>query len=227
MMKVEVVDTLTANKLNNAILNGNCMVLYHMEGCPYCVQMMPEWTNFTQLAKKTLPNLTIGEVEKAHIDKLNNVGVTGFPTIIFYKSGTGMPHGASQNNLNQSNFKNLLKNIMNDTHHQVQTENDNGITFKDNRTTDKLIKFAKDNLTHDTAKGKKKKIIKNTLKRVITKAKKTKKVEKKNTQNLSNALAELDAIPKSNSNQMNLTNYKKAKKRDIVSTKQIKKALNM
>src|SRR3989344_4247914 len=96
-MIIKVIDSQTANKLTNAMSAGNCIVLYHMNGCPYCVQMMPVWNNFMQLASKQMPTLAIGEVERSYMDKLADTGVSSFPTIKFYKSDNNPPIQLQQN----------------------------------------------------------------------------------------------------------------------------------
>ena len=236
-MIIKVIDTQTANKLSNAMSSGNCIVLYHMHGCPYCVQMMPDWTNFMQVAKQQLPGLTVGEVEREHIDKLGETGVSSFPTIKFYKAGEPSSMSAQQNTMNtvpkQNNFKDILKGIMGQLPAQNAATNtgDNSIMFEDSRTTDKLIKFARDNLVKDlNTKGKKTKKTKKTAINTLTKAKKTKKMAVKKPQELTNSLAQLSANSiddkrVQNSNMMDLPKYKKAKKGDVTTAKKIKKAL--
>lgn len=240
-MIIKVTDTQTANKLSNSMASGNCIVLYHMHGCPYCVQMMPDWTNFMQVAKQQLPGLTVGEVERAHIDKLSETGVSSFPTIKFYKAGepSSMPvqHNTMQNNMNtapkQNNFKDILKGIMGQLHAPNTTttnHGDNSIMFEDARTTDKLIKFAKDNLVKGlNTKSKKAKKTKKMAVGALAKAKKTKKQTGKQRQELTNSLAQLSANGnhnlKQNSNMMDLPKYKKAKKSDITTAKNLKKQI--
>lgn len=228
-MIIKVTDTQTANQLNNSMSSGNCIVLYHMHGCPYCVQMMPDWTNFMQLASKQLPGLTIGEVERTHMDKLGDTGVSSFPTIKFYKAGNTQPAAQQQQPMHapkQNNFRDILKGIMGQMS-ATSTNNmaDNSVMFEDTRTTDKLIKFAKDNLAKGlNTKGKKtKKVAINTL----TKAKKTKKMVGKKAQELTNSLAKLSAngMQVKNSNMMDLHKYRKAKKTDAKTAKKLKKQI--
>lgn len=252
-MIIKVTDTQTANKLNNAMASGNCIVLYHMHGCPYCVQMMPDWTNFIQVANKSLPGLTVGEVEREHIDKFGDIGVNSFPTIKFYKAGEPSSMTEQQNTMqntkhigtNQNNFKDILKGIMGQLpapNTTTTNPGDNSIMFEDARTTDKLIKFAKDNLVKGlNTKSKKAKKTKKMAVGALAKAKKTKKQTGKQkgkqtakpAQELTNSLAQLSANgnynskqnSKQNSNMMDLPKYKKAKKSDMATAKKIKKAL--
>jgi hypothetical protein len=236
-MIIKVTDTQTANKLSNSMSSGNCIVLYHMHGCPYCVQMMPDWTNFMQVAKQQLPGLTVGEVERSHVDKLGETGVSSFPTIKFYKAGEPSSMSAQQNTMQntkhivpkQNNFKDILKGIMGQLPGQntVSNPGDNSIMFEDSRTTDKLIKFAKDNLAKSlNTKGKKAKKTKKTAINTLTKSKKTKKNAGKKPQELTNSLAQLSANANrnstQNSNMMDLPKYKKAKKTDAKTAKKLK-----
>lgn len=229
-MIIKVTDTQTANKLNNSMSSGNCIVLYHMHGCPYCVQMMPDWSNFIRLAKQQLPELTVGEVEREHIDKLGDTDVSSFPTIKFYKAGMS----TQQNTVpKQNNFKDILKGIMGQLPGQntVSNPGDNSVMFEDTRTTDKLIKFARDNLVKDlNTKGKKGKKTKKVVMNTLTKIKKTKKMVGKKPQELTNSLAQLSANSidekrVQNSNMMALPKYKKAKKTDAKTAKKLKKQI--
>lgn len=240
-MIIKVTDTQTANKLSNSMASGNCIVLYHMHGCPYCVQMMPDWTNFMQVAKQQLPGLTVGEVERAHIDKLGETGVSSFPTIKFYKAGEPSSMPVQQNTMQntkhivpkQNNFRDILKGIMGQLPAQNATTNnmtDNSIMFEDTRTADKLIKFAKDNLDKGlNTKSKKSKKTKKMAVGALAKAKKTKKQAGKQRQELTNSLAQLSANAnhklKQNSNMMDLPKYKKAKKSDVTTAKKLKKQI--
>jgi hypothetical protein len=236
-MIIKVIDSQSANRLTTAMSSGNCIVLYHMEMCPYCVQMMPAWNNFIQTAKRSMPELVIGEVERTHLDKVDNGSVSSFPTIKFYKRSAVPSQNepmiqqqeANANSMPQKNtFKNVLRNIMNTMQQPttVETETtDNSVMFNDNRTTDKLISFVKDNL-EPMKKGKKSKRIANAVKKAI----KTRKVKAIKKQELTNALTELPIKAKKgkntkNSNMMELPEYTKAKKGDKPTAKKIKKSI--
>lgn len=235
-MIIKVANTQTANKLTGAMTSGNCIVLYHMHGCPYCVQMMPDWNNFMQLATKQIPGLTIGEVERTHLDKFGDTDVSSFPTIKFYKTGmqnNTMPQNTVQSP-KQNSFHNILKGIMGQATAKPVT-GDNSVMFEDTRTTDKLIKFAKDNLVNDIKpKGKKAKATvmktKKAAGQALSKAKKTKKTKPAKGKELVNSLAQLSAVNKNgsvamNSNMMDLPKYKKAKGTDAKTAKNLKKQI--
>lgn len=236
-MIIKVKDSQTANKLTGAMTSGNCIVLYHMHGCPYCVQMMPDWNNFMQLASKQIPGLTIGEVERTHLDKFGDVGVNSFPTIKFYKAGILQNNTISQNTIQspkQNSFHDILKGIIGQATAKPVT-GDNSVMFEDSRTTDKLIKFAKDNLVNNIkAKNKKAKVAlmktKKAVGQALAKAKKTQKVKDIKGKELFNSLAQLSAVNKNgsvamNSNMMDLPKYKKAKKTDAKTAKTLKKQI--
>jgi hypothetical protein len=232
-MIIKVTDTQTANKLNDSMASGNCIVLYHMHGCPYCVQMMPDWANFMQLAKQQMPDLTIGEVERTHMDKLGAMGVSSFPTIKFYKAGnmTTAQQQTTMNTSKQNSFKALLKGIMGQMP-AASTPGDNSVMFEDTRSTDKLIKFARDNLVKDlNTKGKKTKKTKKHAVNTLAKLKKTKKQIGKKPIELTNSLARLSVANSigaslgQNANMMDLPKYKKAKKADAKTAKKLKKQI--
>jgi thiol-disulfide isomerase/thioredoxin len=58
--------------------SGNKLVLFHMKGCPHCVNMMPEWDKFAKLN----PGQT-AKHEASDVQELTNkLKITGFPTIM-------------------------------------------------------------------------------------------------------------------------------------------------
>jgi hypothetical protein len=202
---------------------------------------MPAWNNFIQTAKRGMPDLVIGEVEREHLDKVGDSNVSSFPTIKFYKkemASSGSPAilnamKPSKNNAMMSNqpqqntFKNVLQNIMKSMqqpeNNQVQNQAENNVVlFEDNRTTDKLIKFARDNLVKDM--GAKMNKTKRQVARKVAKAIKTKRVLKPKKEELTNALAKLSVGKKGeSSNAMTLPKYKKAKKTDAKVANKVKK----
>lgn len=54
------------------------VVLYHMTGCPHCVNLMPEWEKFTKMNRDKY-NIEKKERSEMTKDELNTV--SGFPTI--------------------------------------------------------------------------------------------------------------------------------------------------
>ena len=56
------------------------LLLLHMEGCPHCVNLLPEWDNFTNMNDT---NITTKSVERNDDQALvKRYGVKGFPTIL-------------------------------------------------------------------------------------------------------------------------------------------------
>jgi thioredoxin-related protein len=56
------------------------LLLLHMEGCPHCVKLLPEWDNFTNMNDT---NITTKSVERNDDQALvKRYGVKGFPTIL-------------------------------------------------------------------------------------------------------------------------------------------------
>lgn len=219
-MIVNVTNPNTAATLQNAIAGGNCIVLYHMEGCPHCVSMLPEWKSFKQQALKQFSNnLTIGEVEREYIDMVPEAGVNSFPTIKFYR----VPEpGQALNNTSTSTappatngqgVMNLLRGMMQNNMSAPPAMN-NEIPYENARTANMLIKFARDNLV----KGKKAKMTRlgKTLKRQ-TLAKLSKRSKTKKNPGLVNTLAELMAP--------SLKEYKASKANDTKTAKKIKRSL--
>jgi len=56
------------------------LLLLHMEGCPHCVNLLPEWDNFTKMNDT---NITTKSVERNDDQALvKRYGAKGFPTIL-------------------------------------------------------------------------------------------------------------------------------------------------
>ena len=55
-------------------------VLYHMTGCPHCVNMMPEWSKFVSNNKTGVKTRKV-EASDAPAE-VKKHGVSGFPTIL-------------------------------------------------------------------------------------------------------------------------------------------------
>jgi thiol-disulfide isomerase/thioredoxin len=57
------------------------LLMLHMDGCPHCVTLMPEWDKFARMNSNT--GVTARKVErKASARLIKKYGVTGFPTIL-------------------------------------------------------------------------------------------------------------------------------------------------
>ena len=56
------------------------LLLLHMEGCPHCVKLMPEWKKFVGMNNTSiLPRAVEKDEDRSIVKKYN---VTGFPTIL-------------------------------------------------------------------------------------------------------------------------------------------------
>ena len=228
-----------ATQLKNAMSSGNCIVLYHMSTCPHCVNMMPEWNKFKSSAPKSIPGLTIGEVERQYIDMIPDAGVESFPTIKFYKAGS---RNSANNNSNKpakaskpANIKyppgatsgkliNLLRNMMLAQQRAKQAEQVPGeLVYEDARTANNLLKFARNNIVRRNKTKKAQALIrakvKKTLKRQLAnkKSKKTKSATR--PANLSASMAKLSA--------KTLPKYKKAKANDANIVNKISNSLGL
>ncbi len=60
------------------------LLLLHMEGCPHCVKLMPEWDNFTKMNDTSITTKSIEKDEDRSLVK--RYGVEGFPTILLLDS---------------------------------------------------------------------------------------------------------------------------------------------
>ena len=66
--------------------SGKEMVLFHMNGCGHCKNMMPEWNKFQSSFKKQ--GITVSKVEKDENPKaMEQLGIQGFPTIMLLNNG--------------------------------------------------------------------------------------------------------------------------------------------
>ena len=65
---------------------GKEMVLFHMNGCGHCKNMMPEWNKFQSSYKKA--GIKVSKVERAENPKaMEKLGIQGFPTIMLLQNG--------------------------------------------------------------------------------------------------------------------------------------------
>ena len=60
------------------------MLLLHMEGCPHCVELMPEWNKFTKMNDTSIQTKSVEMNEDKSLVKKYNVD--GFPTILLLNS---------------------------------------------------------------------------------------------------------------------------------------------
>ena len=65
------------------------VVLFHMDGCGHCVNMMPAWNRVVTELKDSMKNdIVLGAVERGNIEKFHQHGikpnVNGFPTVLYF-----------------------------------------------------------------------------------------------------------------------------------------------
>ena len=60
------------------------MLLLHMEGCPHCVELMPEWNKFTKMNNTSIETKSVEMNEDRSLVK--KYDVDGFPTILLLNS---------------------------------------------------------------------------------------------------------------------------------------------
>ena len=60
------------------------LLLLHMEGCPHCVKLMPEWDKFKEMNDTSITTKVVEKDEDRSLVK--KYGVEGFPTILLLDS---------------------------------------------------------------------------------------------------------------------------------------------
>ena len=80
--------SLTDNEIAT-LKNKHGVVLFHMDGCGHCVNMMPAWNRVVTELKDNMKNdIVLGAVERGNIEKFHQHGikpnVNGFPTVLYF-----------------------------------------------------------------------------------------------------------------------------------------------
>lgn len=80
--------SLTDNEIG-MLKNKHGIVLFHMDGCGHCVNMMPAWNRVVTELKDNMKNdIVLGAVERGNIEKFHQHGikpnVNGFPTVLYF-----------------------------------------------------------------------------------------------------------------------------------------------
>jgi hypothetical protein len=80
--------SLTDNEIG-MLKNKHGIVLFHMDGCGHCVNMMPAWNRVVTELKDNMKNdIILGAVERGNIEKFHQHGikpnVNGFPTVLYF-----------------------------------------------------------------------------------------------------------------------------------------------
>jgi thiol-disulfide isomerase/thioredoxin len=84
------------NKVKEGMANGGkdkeC-VYFHMNGCPHCVDMMPEWDKFVENNNKDEnSSVSTKKVEASEESALRDkLGVNGYPTVYLVNKQSGDP----------------------------------------------------------------------------------------------------------------------------------------
>ncbi len=76
--------------------------LFYADWCGHCKGFMPEWNKFSEYSNKNFPDLVVekinGDSNKESIKKLiQEEGVDGFPTVIFYNNGKKIIYEGERN----------------------------------------------------------------------------------------------------------------------------------
>ena len=71
---------LTPRAKKEGFKGRKALLLLHMEGCPHCVKLMPEWGKFTEMNDTSIATKSVEKDEDKSLVK--RYGVEGFPTIL-------------------------------------------------------------------------------------------------------------------------------------------------
>ena len=80
--------SLTDNEIS-MLKTKHGVVLFHMDGCGHCVNMMPDWNRVMTELKDSMKNeIILGAVERNNMEKFHkhgiNPNVNGFPTVLYF-----------------------------------------------------------------------------------------------------------------------------------------------
>jgi thiol-disulfide isomerase/thioredoxin len=103
------------NKVQEGLDNGGkdkeC-VFFHMNGCPHCVDMMPEWDNFVK-KNNTDANSTVSTRKIEKDDDSSNLGsklgVSGYPTVYLIDKSTQSPIAEYKGERTSSGLMDFIK----------------------------------------------------------------------------------------------------------------------
>ena len=101
--------SLTDNEIA-MLKNKHGVVLFHMNGCGHCVNMMPAWNRVISELKDTMKNeIVLGAIERGGIEKFHEHGikpnVNGFPTILYFNPSKLHSPEVYNNDRNYEGFK--------------------------------------------------------------------------------------------------------------------------
>ena len=76
---------ITSGKYKEGFEGQKELLLLHMEGCPHCVRLMPEWNAFTQENDTGIKTRMVERKEDPEL--VSKHGVQGFPAILLLDGG--------------------------------------------------------------------------------------------------------------------------------------------
>lgn len=85
---LEKVSSLTDDEIGR-LKDTHGVVLFHMDGCGHCVNMMPAWNRVMTELKDSMKNeIILGAIERSNMEKFHQHGikpnVNGFPTVLYF-----------------------------------------------------------------------------------------------------------------------------------------------
>uniref|UniRef100_A0A6C0EXU4 Thioredoxin domain-containing protein n=1 Tax=viral metagenome TaxID=1070528 RepID=A0A6C0EXU4_9ZZZZ len=85
---LEKVSSLTDDEISR-LKDTHGVVLFHMDGCGHCVNMMPAWNRVMTDLKDDMKNeIILGAIERSNMEKFHQHGikpkVNGFPTVLYF-----------------------------------------------------------------------------------------------------------------------------------------------
>lgn len=190
-MLYQLKDKSSAHNFQNALKEGNIIVLYYADWCGYCQQFKPVWEELKKrLSKQSKPICHIGEVESANMQHLPDVEVRSYPTIQFYKKKGSKSIKSKKPHLDTrqdaipkvkpaNTFQEFVQNIMK-TKPQDKPQDKHIVPFEgEDRTIANLLKFIRKQADGKSI-TKKPKMVNLSTKIAMTKLSKTLPVKKNN-----------------------------------------------
>lgn len=138
-----IVDNNNLGDFNRKMKTGNMIVWYFAPWCGHCKHMESEWDKFISL-KNSDPvlskNLNCARVSDSMLPRLEDKykGISGFPTIKFYRKGNETPTGEFQSDKERTseNFKEFSLNNLNSyqtAHRSMNNSMNNSIGLEENK----------------------------------------------------------------------------------------------
>jgi thiol-disulfide isomerase/thioredoxin len=137
-------DMRNLHKFDGYIKDGkHVFVMFHMNGCGYCVQALPEWRDIKNNINNKLKNndnIVIADIESSNLSNIKNAqNIEGFPTIRYIYN-----YGDSYEDFNGPRVvSELIKWIESKIHNESKVATFKG--GKHNKTKKRLSKRQKQN----------------------------------------------------------------------------------